>query len=187
MSNILFCITGPSGSGKTTIMKEVMNNEVGSFTTRPMRTGEVQGREYNFISGDEFGRMFSNRELAEWTKYDGNYYGTSLEELHSKLAKGHAYVICDNHGFEQFKEVYDNVVSIFLYAEDIDCVDNMLGRGDSTTKVQGRINTYHDEMANRGQYDYVVKNVRGYKPVTIDVVRSIITVEILKFVRKVTA
>jgi guanylate kinase len=185
VSNILFCITGPSGSGKTTIMKDVMSNEVGSCTSRAMREGEVQGREYNFLDKKELLEMIWKGDMAEWTEYSGNYYGTTKQELEDKLAIGHAYVICDNHGFKQFKEVYDNVVSIFLYAENEDCIDNMFGRGDSIDNVMNRLKTYNEEMDNRGQYDYVVKNVRGYKPVTIDIIKSITTLEILKQVRKV--
>lgn len=182
-NNILFCITGPSGSGKTTVMKEVMNNEVGSFTTRDIREGEVQGREYDFITEEKFDELYMNGKLAEWTQYVGNFYGTSIEELENRLAIGHAYVICDNHGFKQFSEIYDNVVSIFLYAENEDCMDNMLGRGDSIANVESRLKAYNREMDNKGQYDYVVKNIRGYKPVTIDIIKSITMLEILKQMR----
>jgi guanylate kinase len=180
MSNILFCITGPSGAGKTTVMRQCMTNEVGSITSRTTREGEVQGVDYLFVSKEEFKELIAFDELAEWTEYAGNYYGTTKDELQSKLENGHAYVICDNHGFKQFADVYDNVVSIFLYADEDDCVDNMFDRGDSTEKVNGRISTYDKEMANKGQYDYVVKNIRGYAHATIGVINNIIHAEMFR-------
>jgi guanylate kinase len=167
-------------------MKRIMDNEVGSMTSRDMREGEVQGREYTFTTMEVMEDMIINQKMAEWTRYDGNLYGTTLEELHDKLGKGHAYVICDNHGFKQFKESYDNVVSIFLYADSTDCIDNMMGRGDAMSKVEGRIKTYNDEMANKGQYDYVVKNIRGFAKLTENIVEEIIYAEISKFAQEVT-
>jgi guanylate kinase len=180
MHNILFCITGPSGSGKTSIMKEIMDNEVGSCTSRQMRKGEVQGREYNFISKEEFLKLIGMDELAEFTEYSGNYYGTTKDELIEKLDRGHAYVICDNHGFHQFNDCYDRVVSIFLYADPDDCAENMYGRGDSIENVNKRLVTYEKEIANRGQYDYVVKNIRGNRRYTIETIAWIVSSEIKK-------
>lgn len=184
MRNILFCITGPSGSGKTSIMKNVMDNEVGSITSRTMRNGEVNGREYLFFTKEDALWMVQNDELAEWTEYDGNIYGTTKQELKDKLDNGHAYVICDNHGFEQFKEVYDNVVSIFLYASKEDCFDNMRDRGDTFEKVLNRISTYDDEMANSGQYDYVVRNHSGLKTMTESIIKDIVKTEIARWLNK---
>lgn len=180
MANILFCITGPSGSGKTSIMKEVMDNEVGSCTTRAMREGEVDGREYDFISRKEFLELIVMDELAEFTEYSGNYYGTTKDELIKKISLGHAYVICDNHGFKQFKDKYHTIVSIFLYADKEDCLNNMLDRGDSDEKARFRLFTYNDEISNKCQYDYVVKNIKGNKRHTIEILSWIVSSEIKK-------
>lgn len=179
MSNILFCVTGPSGSGKTFFMKQVMDNEVGSITSRDMRKGEVNGREYLFFIREDVEWMIEKGEMAEWTEYDGNLYGTTKQELKDKLDNGDAYVICDNHGFQQFKEQYDNVVSIFLYASKEDCFDNMrYGRSDNFEKALARITTYDSEIANKGQYDYVLKNIRGNSSATLYALNTIINAEI---------
>jgi guanylate kinase len=177
MSNILFCITGPSGSGKTTIMRQLMDNELLSFTTRKMREGETNGEDYLFISNEEFDELFESGQLAEWTKYDGNCYGLTMEEVEYKLANDNAFFICDNNGFNQIIEKYNDVVSIFLYADKFDCIDNMKYRGDDMGKVANRLKTYNDEMSNRGQYDYVVKNIRGAADVTAEIIKNIIKVE----------
>lgn len=181
MRNILFCITGPSGSGKTSIMKNVMDNEIGSITSRPLRKGEVEGREYSFFNTEEVFWMIQNDELAEWTEYDGNYYGTTRQELKDRLDNGHAYVVCDNHGFKQFKEQYENTVSIFLYASKENCFDNMRDRGDAFEKALNRISTYDDEMKNKGQYDYVVKNHTGLKAMTELLIKDIVKTEIVRW------
>lgn len=179
MANILFCVTGPSGSGKTALMKDVMNNEVGSCTSRPMRKGEVEGREYSFFIREDMQWLIDHDQLAEWTEYDRNLYGTTKQELKDKLDNGHAYVICDNHGFHQFKEEYDRVVSIFLYASKEDCFDNMrYSRGDGFEKALSRIATYDYEVSNKGQYDYVVKNIRGRSFQTINILKQIVDAEV---------
>jgi guanylate kinase len=180
MSNILFCVTGPSGSGKTSIMRNVMDNELLSFTTRPMREGEVDGKDYIFIDYMDYIQLVGKGELVEYTNYGGNYYGLSMEELHTKLKKDHAFFICDNNGFNQIKEKYDKVVSIFLYASFADCFNNMQDRGDNIEKIGKRLSTYHNELANKGQYDYVVKNVRGYRLCAETIVKHIILSEIYK-------
>lgn len=178
MPNILFCITGPSGSGKTFLMKSVMKNEVGSCTSREMRKGEINGREYSFFTREDMQWMVDKKELAEYTEYDGNLYGTTNQELKDRLDNNHAYVICDNHGFKQFKECHDRVVSIFLYSDKEDCFDNMrFGRGDSFEKALSRIATYDEEVSNKGQYDYVVKNLRGRSLHTIAILKQIVDSE----------
>lgn len=177
MSNILFCVTGPSGSGKTSVMRGVMSNELLSFTTRKKRNGETDGVDYSFISYQEYITMVGRQDLVESTEYSGNYYGLSSNELYSKLVKGNAFFICDNNGFNQIKEKYDKVVSIFLYASFGDCFQNMLDRGDNIEKIGNRLSTYHDEVANKGQYDYVVKNIRGNKVLTEEIIEAIIATE----------
>lgn len=177
MSNILFCITGPSGSGKTTIMRNIMKNELLSFTTRPMREGEVEGKDYKFIDYSNYIQLAGRGELAEYTQYDGNYYGLSMEEIYTKLKSNHAFFICDNNGFNQIKDKYDNIVSIFLYSSFADCFANMSSRGDSVEKIGNRLSTYHNELTNKGQYDYVVKNLRGYQHLTENILEYIIRAE----------
>lgn len=181
MRNILFCVTGPSGSGKTTIMRSIMDNELLSFTTRQMREGEVNGKDYIFIKEEQFKNMLDGGALAEYTKYDGNYYGLTLEELLTKTEEKPAFFVCNNHGLQQIREKYDNIVSIFLYAEEEDCFDNMtVSRKDDSNKALSRLNTYDDEIANRGQYDYVIKNIRGLKHVTEGIVQLIVATEIAR-------
>jgi guanylate kinase len=177
----LFCVTGPSGSGKTSIMREVMDNELLSFTTRPMREGEVDGRDYIFIKEEQFQNMLESGALAEYTGYDGNFYGLTLEELYFKLQyNSNAFFICDNNGFNQVSKKYNKIVSIFLYADKEDCKLNMANRGDSDEKITARLSTYDDEINNKGQYDYVVKNIRGNRRYTMEAIAWIVCSELKK-------
>lgn len=178
MANILFCVTGPSGSGKTSIMRKVIGNELLSFTTRRKRDSEEEGVDYNFISYQDYIIMLGRQELIEKTEYDGNYYGLSSHELYSKLSKGNAFFVCDNNGFNQIKDKYDKVVSIFLYGSYEDCFQNMKDRGDSIEKIANRLSTYHNEILNKGQYDYVVKNIRGEALATAYIIKMIIDSQI---------
>lgn len=177
MSNILFCITGPSGSGKTTIMRSIMDNELISFTTRKIREGEANGEDYIFISKEEFDELYDDGMLAEYTEYGSNFYGLTIDELEEKLQLGDAFFICDNNGYNQIKDRYDNIVSIFLYADKEDCISNMRTRGDEQLSITQRLLTYEEEIKNKGKYDYVVKNNKGYQKVTSNIVLGIVGVE----------
>jgi guanylate kinase len=174
--NTLFAVTAPSGSGKTSIMRSVMENEVISFTTRAMRQGEIDGKDYLFITGLKFNELKTKGELIEETLYDGNYYGLTAEEVGSKLRKGNAFAIVDFNGMKQLKEIYPNTVTIFIKTSKQDAIRNMFARGDSFGNIQKRLKTFEQELTNRIHYDYVVTNVYGKKQETVDIIKSIIKV-----------
>lgn len=90
---IAFVITGPSGAGKSSVIAELLvrDRELGfsvSATTRPRRPGEVNGRDYYFVSEEEFDRMLASGELLEWTEYQGYRYGTPRGEVVDRLKRG---------------------------------------------------------------------------------------------------
>ena len=145
----LFLISGHSGSGKSSIMKNIMENELISFTTRPKRKGEVEGKDYHFITKEEYNHMLNNNELVEYVQYANNYYGLSKKEIENKLAKDHAFVIVSYEGAKQLKKVYDNCVTIILHTSKEDAVRQMLERGDSLDSINQRMLTYNIEIANK--------------------------------------
>lgn len=175
--NKLFIISGHSGSGKSSIMKSLMDNELISFTTRPKREGEVEGKDYYFISEEEYKKMLENDELVECTYYSGNYYGLTKEELENKLALGHAFVIVDYIGATQLLDLYDNCVTIMLHTSKEDAVQQMKDRGDSIESIRQRMLTYHNEIENKQYYDYVVINRYGHFNKTREIVKTIIEME----------
>lgn len=169
----LFLITAPSGSGKTTVANFLGRvwKECISHTTRPMRDGEEDGVTYYFKTKEEFEKI----EMIEKVAYDGNLYGLSKFEVNDVLSSNsHAYVIVEHEGYKQIKEKYPQAVGIFLYMSKEDCLANMLLRGDSLDKAMKRIKLYDDEVKNRSDYDYVVKNVRDRLPYTGNVIKGIV-------------
>jgi guanylate kinase len=190
LSNVLFLISGPSGSGKTTILRTLMSfddnsshgcplAEIVSFTTRPIRPGEVDGIDYHFITVDEFHRLHASDSLIEWSQYGDNFYGVQRSEL-DKLAVSPCYFICDVNGMRQFRHLYDRTVSIFIYTDIDSAAVNLVGRGESEGFINRRIATYESELSNRGEYDYVVRNNPGRLGDTIDIVRHIIDAEVAR-------
>lgn len=172
--NKLYLITGASGSGKTTVMRSVMDNELISFTTRPIRKGEVNGKDYIFISKDEFSVLSENGGLMETTEYGGNNYGLTRKELESKISLSSAFFICDTNGMRQMKDLYDNCVSIFIYSEKEDIENRMRKRGDSEESIQKRLDTYENEITNMVYYDEVVVNRQNELEETIQQIKDII-------------
>jgi guanylate kinase len=182
----LFIVSGPSGSGKTSIMRNLLSNELLSFTTRPMRKGEVDGVDYEFISQDTFDRKFNNGELVEHTTYVGNgyNYGLTENELFSKLDKGDAFFVCDAIGGQQIYDLWSeqysnkiNLVRVFLYDDKSSLSMNMRYRGDSLETIEGRLETYDKEVKTMVGYDYVVKNKRYHFDKTVKIVRKIVELE----------
>jgi guanylate kinase len=172
--NTLFIVAAPSGSGKTTIMRSVMDNEIVSFTTRAMRDNEKDGVDYLFIDTPTFLDLQANGGLIEETNYSGNHYGITSEEFYGKLDKGNAFIIVDVNGLRQLKKMYDKCVTIFIYTTKEDAIQNMLGRGDSSTNVDKRLATFDQELDNRMLFDYVISNPYGKMMDTINIVQEIV-------------
>lgn len=171
---ILYVISGPSGSGKTSNIRQVMTNEVVSFTTRPPREGEVDGFDYVFTTVEEVDRLEASGELVERVSYAGNSYGISKDELYGKLATEDAFVVVDYHGFQQVRELYENYVSIFFSIDVEDARNRMLERGDKPDVIEGRLKTYETELKNQQHYDYVIQNEYGKQAETVQKLKDII-------------
>ena|SRR5206468_4638902 len=174
MPNTLFAISAPSGCGKTSIMRELMDNEILSFTTREKRKTETDGIDYQFISFSDFVELKDNGRLIEETNYYGNWYGITTAELSNKIRNGNAFAIVDFNGMKQLKAIYPDTVSIFIKASQEDAIRNMIDRGDSFENIKKRLVAFDEELLNRIDYDYVVTNRYGYFDETINIVHSII-------------
>ncbi|MGE6627855.1 guanylate kinase [Bacillus pumilus] len=175
--NKLIVVSGPSGSGKTSLMRHIMKNEVVSFTTRKPRQGEVDGLDYKFINLKKFEELKEQGKLIEQVEYSGNYYGIDQEEFENKMGIGDAFVIVDYHGMQQIKKFYPNCVTLFLYTHYDKAYKQMIQRGDTLDKVEQRLSTYQQEMENRKEYDYVIKNNQNMFDVTKQIIEKIIKSE----------
>lgn len=177
--NQLFIISGPSGSGKTTIMKQVMENEIVSSTTRPIRLHqqEVDGVDYHFLSKERFEQLIQKQSLAEWNQYAEHYYGITVEEIQTKLLLGNAYAVVEYNGMKKLKTLYPNAVSIFIYSSKEDVILQMKERGESDEVITKRLATYSKEMNTHGYYDYVLQNKNGKFDDIVSIVRHIIAMQ----------
>jgi len=174
----LFVIVGASGSGKTSLSHRVSElnvwSECISHTTRPIRKGEIDGKTYYFVKDQTFDENLKGGKFAEYVEYDGYKYAISHEEIARVMDKSaHVFIIAEYNGYSQIKRLYPDAVGIFLHMSKEDCMANMLLRGDSLEKALRRISTYDEEISNKGEFDYVVKNVRGKSGKTVDILINI--------------
>ncbi len=200
MSGNIFIISAPSGSGKSTLTNEVRrvvpNLEFSiSYTTRPPRGSEQSGREYFFVSREEFERMLAEDEFLEYAEVFGNFYGTAKRFLREATARGHDLLLdIDVQGAAQVKRRVAEAVSIFILppsreelerrlrrrAEaDDDLQRQLLGDGarpfNTEDIIQRRLQTASHEIENFCQYDYILVNDRLEQ--SIDILKSILEVE----------
>lgn len=175
----IFVITAPSGAGKTSFVHEVQKlglwEECVSHTTRPIRDGEISGKTYYFVEEGDFADSYQMGDFIESVEYNGNHYGISRKEIERVMRTDkHICIIAEYNGYEQIKEKYPDAVGIFLHMSKEDCLANMLVRGDGMEKSFERICLYDEEIKNRGEYDFVLRNVRDRQSDLVKVIKSII-------------
>jgi guanylate kinase len=163
---VLYVISAPSGAGKTTLCKEVIDifpslRHSVSFTTRSMRPGEVDGRDYIFVSQDEFQRMVAANEFAEWAEVHGNCYGTSLRTLDDARVAGIDLLLdIDCQGARQLKDRYDGGVYIFILPPNHRELRRRLEsrNTDHSEVIERRLQGAAAEIRESRWYDYIIVN-----------------------------
>jgi guanylate kinase len=190
MSGILFIISSPSGGGKTSLVKALLEAEPEvrlsvSYTTRPARPGEVNGRDYHFVTAAVFERMLEAGEFLESAVIYGNRYGTSQEWIERERAEGLDVLLeIDWQGAQQVRRLMRQVVSVFILPPSPEVLESRLrGRGqDSEEAVARRLAAAREEMAHVGEYDYVIIN-DDFDRAALDL-RSIVRAERLRLARQ---
>jgi len=163
---ILFIISAPSGAGKTTLCKEVVDilpnlRHSVSYTTRPFRPGEVPGRDYFFVSPDEFEKMITAGEFAEWAEVHGNFYGTAIKTLEECRDLGIDVIMdIDCQGARQLKERCREGVFIFILPPSFHELRRRLDmrNSDSDEVKERRIRAAAEEIKEARWYDYIIVN-----------------------------
>lgn len=166
---MLIVISGPSGSGKGTIIKEVMKKIPDliysvSYTTRPKREGEIEGKDYFFISKDEFEKLIDEDFFIEWAKVYDYYYGTSKEFVIENLRDGKDVILeIEIQGAKKIREIYDkkNVIFIFIAPPDFKELERRImnrKRGETEEEIKKRMNFAKKEIEESKNYDYIIIN-----------------------------
>lgn len=166
MKGKLIVISGPSGVGKSTVIKQVMNVCPNlqfsiSATTRPMRPGEVDGKNYFFVDKAQFQKMIDQHALLEYAEYVGNYYGTPTEPLDQALAQGKDILLdIEVQGALNVKRLRPDAALIFMLAPSFQEIEKRLtGRGDTAPElIRSRLERARWEYSQAKQYDYLVVN-----------------------------
>ncbi|AXU17964.1 guanylate kinase [Novosphingobium sp. THN1] len=188
---LMLILSSPSGAGKTTIARKLLaeDNEIAasvSVTTRPIRPGEVEGKDYYFVDKVEFDRMVEANEFYEWAVVFGNCYGTPKAHIRDRLkAGGDVLFDIDWQGTQQlYQKAQADVVRVFILPPSLEELRRRLtGRGTDTAEViAARMDRAQAEISHWDGYDYVVINddVEG----CFDKVREILAAERMKRTRQ---
>lgn len=164
---VLFVLSSPSGAGKSTIARKLLSDEPGlamsvSATTRPMRPGEVDGRDYHFVDLDEFRRMVAADEFLEWAHVFDNRYGTPRAQVEEMLAAGKDVLFdIDWQGAQQlFQIAGGDVVRVFIFPPSMAELRARLERRatDPEAVIDARMARAANEVSHWDGYDYVLVN-----------------------------
>ncbi len=181
----LLVMSAPSGCGKSTILKQVMADLPGlvfsvSHTTRSPRPGEVNGRDYHFVSREEFIALRDRQPsgFLEWAEVHDNFYGTSRREVETRLAEGEDVVLdIDVQGAAQIRSNTKNSVSVFIVPPSMEELERRLrGRGtESEDSIALRLANAGKEMKDVDHYTYCIVNDR--LELAVDSLRAVIIAE----------
>ncbi len=162
----LFVVAAPSGAGKTSLVRALMERDPSlrfsvSYTTRPRRAAEEHGRDYFFVSRDEFERMVEAGEFIEHARVFDNYYGTARQQVEQSLAAGQNLLLeIDWQGARQIRSAMPEAVTVFILPPSQAELERRLrGRGtDSEEVIQRRLRDAAGDMTHWPEFDYVVVN-----------------------------
>jgi guanylate kinase len=189
---LMFVLSSPSGAGKTTLSRMLVAETPAlqmsvSATTRPMRPGEVDGRDYLFVDKPKFEAMVKRDELLEWATVFDNRYGTPRAPVEAALSAGQDVLFdIDWQGTQQLRSRSPNdVVSVFILPPSVQALEQRLHTRaqDSDEVIRGRMKKAGDEMSHFDAYDYIVVN--DNIGIAFEAVKSILRAEQLKRERQV--
>jgi len=163
---VVVVISGPSGSGKTTLVGRILKQDPElawsvSATTRAPRAGEVDGRDYYFLTRDAFEKGIAEGTFAEWAESYGHLYGTPAAALEEALSAGRVIVLdIDVQGARQVRERFSDAVLIFIRPPDMTTLTDRLRRRrtESEEQFRVRLERARAELASASMYHHVIVN-----------------------------
>jgi guanylate kinase len=177
MSGTLFIVCAPSGAGKTSLVNALLDREPDielsvSYTTRPPREGEVDGRDYHFVTRAAFLEMAARGEFLESAEVHGSLYATSQAWIEARMREGRDIVLeIDWQGAEQVRRLVQGAVGIFVLPPSLDALHRRLtARGkDSSEVIERRLANAREEIGHVGEFDYVIIN-QSFDVAVVDLV-----------------
>ncbi|MDQ6651953.1 MAG: guanylate kinase [Acidobacteriota bacterium] len=163
---ILFVVSSPSGGGKGTLIRRLLNkvkylSYSVSFTTRAPRNGEVDGREYFFVTRDKFEQMITANEFLEWAHVHCKLYGTGREQVFREISEGRDIVLeVDVQGAASIRAMMPDSVSVFILPPSFDVLrQRLLARGtDSPEELDLRLRNAPAELKDYAAFQYLIIN-----------------------------
>ena len=163
---ILFVVSSPSGGGKGTLIQRMLKQALNlsysvSFTTRAPRNGEVDGREYFFVTPEEFERMVAANEFLEWAHVHSKLYGTSRNQVFREISEGRDIVLeVDVQGAASIRALMPDAVSVFILPPSFEVLrQRLLDRGtDSPEELDLRLRNARTELKDYAAFQYLIIN-----------------------------
>jgi guanylate kinase len=182
MTGKLFVVTAPSGAGKTSLINALLKEDPRlklsvSYTTRPPRPGEQDGREYHFVDDATFLAMRSRGEFLESAEVHGYRYGTSRKVISEALAKGEDLLLeIDWQGAAQVRRLYPGCVGIFIHPPSIEELERRMRTRaqDAEAVIRRRLENAREELAHAGEFKYAIinKDFETAKQALADIIRK---------------
>ncbi len=180
---LLLVVSAPSGAGKTSLCRAITDSLENlthsvSYATRKPRPGEIDGRDYHFVSPERFQDMIRDGDFAEWAEVHSNLYGTSRRVLDDMVGKGIDVILdIDTQGAKQIKQKYKDAIYVFIMPPSFDVLEERLRNrnSDKEDEIKKRMRRAHEEIKDYTMYDYLVVNHDFDRALTE--LRSIVTAE----------
>jgi guanylate kinase len=162
----LFIVSAPSGAGKTSLVSALLagNKDIDlsiSYTSRAQRPGEMDGRDYHFVSRDEFLEMAKNGDFLESAEVYGNLYGTSQSWIEKEINSGRDILLeIDWQGAAQVRRIFPESIGIFILPPSVQALEDRLKsrKQDSAEVIARRIASAREDVAHVAEFDYVIIN-----------------------------
>lgn len=165
-SGRLIVVTGPSGVGKGTILARLLERHPElyrsiSVTTRSPRQQEIDGKDYYFVSRDQFKQMMARGELLEWAEFAGNYYGTPRAPVEAQIAQGKCILMeIELKGARQIYQTFPKAVRIFILPPSLEVLEQRLRdrAQDSQEAIARRLCCAEEELKAASEFDFQITN-----------------------------